>query len=112
MLSRWASNTSGASASTAARLLPRYDQWVLGPGTADPAVVPPAIRAQVSRGANVLIVGGVVSGTWAVRDDRVVVTWAPAGTRPRDDAAGEAVARLASALGRSLELDIDTADGG
>jgi hypothetical protein len=45
--------------STAVRLLPVYDQWVLGPRTADPHVVPPARRALISRGANIVIVGEV-----------------------------------------------------
>ena len=31
-------------ATSAVRLLPRYDQWVLGPGTADAHVVPPATQ--------------------------------------------------------------------
>lgn len=35
------------------RLLPGHDQWVLGPGTADPSVVPPQHRQQVTRGARI-----------------------------------------------------------
>ncbi|WP_456846045.1 DNA glycosylase AlkZ-like family protein [Cellulomonas sp. P5_C6] len=66
----------GSSSPTATvRLLPRYDQWVLGPGTADPHVVPPSVRGVVSRGANVVIVGGVVSGTWSRTGDDIDVTW-------------------------------------
>jgi hypothetical protein len=60
---------------TVLRLLPGYDQWVLGPGTADAHLVPPARRTLVSRGANIVIVGGVVSGTWSLSDDQVVVAW-------------------------------------
>ena len=41
-----------APTTTAVRLLPRYDQWVLGPGTADAHVVPPARRTLVSRQAS------------------------------------------------------------
>src|SRR4051812_30281332 len=52
--------------SPAVRLLPAYDQWVLGPGTADARVVPPAERTAISRGANIVIAGGVVSGTWSL----------------------------------------------
>jgi hypothetical protein len=59
-------------ATTAVRLLPGYDQWVLGPGTADAHVVPPARRNLVSRRANIVIVGGVVSGTWSLTGDHVV----------------------------------------
>ena len=72
------------SPTTAVRLLPGYDQWVLGPGTADPHVVPPRRRSLVSRQANVVIDGGVVSGTWALTHDQVAVDWfAEAGPAPR-----------------------------
>ena len=47
-------------ASTAVRLLPGHDQWVLGPGTADVHIVPPARRKLVSNGANLVIAGGVL----------------------------------------------------
>lgn len=101
--------------STAVRLLPAYDQWVLGPGTADSHVVPPARRALVSRGANIVIVGGVVSGTWSLRDDQVVAAWfAEAGPPPRA-ALAEQVARFATILDRPLQLTIhmdDTAESG
>ena len=46
------------------RLLPAADPWVMGPGTADPHVVPPAHRQLVTRGANLVLAGGVVAGTW------------------------------------------------
>ncbi len=95
-------------ATSVVRLLPAYDQWVLGPGTADAHVVPPGRRAVVSRQANLVIAGGVVSGTWSVTDDRVAVTWfAEAGGPPRD-ALAEEVARLATILGRPLRPAVDT----
>jgi hypothetical protein len=87
---------------TAVRLLPAYDQWVLGPGTADPHVVPPARRGLVSRGANIVVAGGVVSGTWSVTDDQVVAVWFAEAGPPSPDALAEEVARLAPVLGRSL----------
>lgn len=68
---------AAARPTDAVRLLPKYDQWVLGPGTADPRVVPPALRPEVSRGANLVVVGGVVAGTWTVRDEALVLTWSP-----------------------------------
>jgi hypothetical protein len=84
------------------RLLPAYDQWVLGPGTADPHVVPPARRKLVSRGANLVIAGGVVSGTWRLAEDEVVTAWfAEAGRAPKTALAGE-VQRLATILHRPL----------
>ena len=74
---------------TAVRLLPGYDQWVLGPGTADAHVVPPARRSLVSRQANLVIAGGVVSGTWSVTDDQLVTAWfADAGPPPAGRACG------------------------
>ena len=68
---------TATSASSAVRLLPGHDQWVLGPGTADAHIVPPARRARVSRGANLVIVGGVVSGSWSMTDDEVVAPGSP-----------------------------------
>lgn len=85
------------------RLLPRYDPWVLGPGTADARVVPPVLRPEVSRGAHLVVVDGVVAGTWVRRGDEVRVTRAPGGTaRPADDALDAEVARLAALLGAPL----------
>jgi hypothetical protein len=93
----------------AIRLLPGYDQWVLGPGTADARVVPPARRTLVSRQANVVIHGGVVSGTWTIGQDRVSTAWfAEAGLPPRDALADE-VARLGAILDRRLESIIRVA---
>ncbi len=88
------------TATTATRLLPAYDQWVLGSGTADPHVVPPSRRTLVSRGANLVIVGGVVSGTWSLAGDQVVVDWFAEAAPPAQDAVAEEVSRLASILGR------------
>ncbi|MBO3086990.1 DNA glycosylase AlkZ-like family protein [Cellulomonas dongxiuzhuiae] len=83
------------------RLLPQFDQWVLGPGTADVHVVPAELRAAVSRGARVVVVGGVVAGTWTITDQTVVVTWRP-GADPRDGDVVAEVDRLAGLLGRPL----------
>jgi len=85
------------------RLLPAYDQWVLGPGTADPMVVPPAQRAVVSRGANLVIAGGVVAGTWEVRRDHLTVTFFGDSRRPSSDALDEGTARLGASLARPLD---------
>jgi hypothetical protein len=95
-------------ATTAVRLLPGYDQWVLGPGTADAHVVPPARRTPISRQANIVIAGGVVAGTWSVTGDRVVVSWfAEAGPPPEKLVAAE-VARLATILDRPLEPTVQS----
>jgi hypothetical protein len=98
-----------APATRTVRLLPGYDQWVLGPGSADAQVVPPARRALVSRQANLVVAGGVVSGTWSLTGDRLVTGWfAEAGPAPREALAQE-VARLATILGRPLEPTVQVA---
>jgi hypothetical protein len=90
-------------ASTAVRLLPRYDQWVLGPGTADAHIVPTARRNLVSRQANIVIVGGVVSGTWSLTGDQVVTTWFPEARPPAREVLAREIARLAAVLGLPIQ---------
>ena len=94
---------------TAVRLLPGYDQWVLGPGTADAHIVPPGRRALVSRQANLVIVGGVVSGTWSLTHDELSVNWFAEGARPPGEAVAAEVTRLASILDRPLRSSFQTA---
>jgi Winged helix DNA-binding domain len=101
---------ASARRSKAVRLLPGFDQWVLGPGTADGVVTPKARRAQVSRQAGwispVVVVGGVVNGTWELSADRVTVTWfSENGRLPRTRLAEE-VERLSTILGRDLVLAV------
>ncbi|WP_433604409.1 DNA glycosylase AlkZ-like family protein [Dactylosporangium sp. CA-139114] len=59
---------AGAADFDAVRLLPAFDQFVLGPGTADPRVVPPEHRAKVSRAGGwispVVAYRGRVAGVW------------------------------------------------
>ena len=94
--------------STALRLLPGYDQWVIGPGTSDPHIVPPARRTLVTRQANLVILGGVVSGTWSLSEDQLAIAWfAESGQPPRKDLAEE-VARLGGILDRPLQPSIQT----
>ncbi len=92
-----------ARPSRAVRLLPGHDQWVMGPGTKDEQVTPPARRDVVTRKANLVTVGGVVAGTWTRRGDDLTVTWLDEGPPPRT-AIAEEVARLGSILGRDLRL--------
>jgi hypothetical protein len=95
-----------ASASTAVRLLPARDPWVMASGTSDTRVVPPARRELVSRSANLVVSRGVLAGTWAVRGDRLEVAWfEESGRVPRAALADEA-ARLARFLGRASELTL------
>jgi hypothetical protein len=100
-----------AKPSTAVRLLPGFDQYVLGPGTGDGHVVPPARRRVVSKQSGwispVVVAAGVVSGTWELEADRVRVAWfREAGRRPRA-ALEDEVKRLSSLLDRDLGMAIE-----
>ncbi len=68
---------AGTRPTTAVRLLGGFDQFVLGPGTADPHVVPASHRADVSRTAGwiapVVVTADGVVGTWESADGDVVV---------------------------------------
>jgi hypothetical protein len=77
----------------------------MGPGTKDVHVTPQARRDLVTRKANPVIVGGVVCGTWARKDDDLTVTWLHERPRP-DGAIEEEAARLAAILGRDLHLTL------
>jgi hypothetical protein len=92
----------------AVRLLPGFDQYVLGPGTGDARVVPSTHRGDVSKQsgwiAPVVVRGGVVCGTWELDRDRVRVAWfAESGRLPRSALRAE-VGRLAGILGRDLAI--------
>jgi Winged helix DNA-binding domain len=89
--------------SRAVRFLPGHDQWVIGPGTKDTRVTPAAHRDLMTRKANPVVVGGVVSGTWSVRGDELTVTWLEDGRRPRT-AVEEEAARMGDILGVDLRL--------
>ncbi len=83
-------------------LLPGKDDWVMGPGTKDAWVVPPDQRSAMTRGANPVVVDGVVAGTWRADADGVEVTCSLAGEA--HEAAVAEVARLGRLLGRELSL--------
>jgi hypothetical protein len=70
--------------------------------------VPPAKRTPISRGANILIVGGVVSATWSLTDDRLVTAWFERPTPPQREALEEEVARMAKILNRPLKSTVQT----
>jgi hypothetical protein len=97
----------------ALRLLPGFDQYVLGPTTSDGHVTPPSRRGAVSKQSGwispVVVAGGVVRGTWQLDGDHVRVTWFGGSRRPSRRVLGEEVDRLASILGRDLETSVDVA---
>jgi hypothetical protein len=79
-------------------LLPGKDDWVMGPGTKEAWVVPEDLRTDMTRGANPVLVDGVVAGTWRVVGDALEVA-AP----PSEELSAEAE-RLGSLLGSELLL--------
>ncbi len=95
-----ADSLAAAGPSDAVRFLPGHDQWVMGPGTKDVHVTPPARREPVTRRANVVIAGGVVCGTWAWKGEEVTVTWLDERPRPVE-AIEQETARLAQILDRA-----------
>jgi hypothetical protein len=99
--------------SSVLRLLPGFDQYVLGPGTEDPHVIPAGRRTAVSRQAGwispVVVLGGVVTGTWVAKDGEIRVAWfREAGSVP-SDALEEEAARLSAILGRYLRVSVSQA---
>ena len=90
------------------RLLPGFDQYVLGPGTSDARVVPSARRAHVSKQsgwiAPVVVGGGVVRGTWELDGEVVNVAWFEESGRTPRSALGAEVERLSTIIGRPLTL--------
>ena len=92
------------------RLLGGFDQYVLAPGTGDSHVVPAKRRPLVSKQSGwispVVVSGGVVSGTWELKDDRVLVAWFKEAALPRRLLDDE-MARLAEILARPLDLRVE-----
>jgi Winged helix DNA-binding domain len=101
---------AAAKPTKALRLLPGFDQWVLGPGTNDPRIVAPARRAAVSRQAGwispvVVVVGGVVVGTWELDGSTARVSWFAEAGRAPVRALGEEVGRIGQIVGRELTVE-------
>ena len=104
---------ASATPTSAVRLLGGFDQWVLGPGTADGHVTPTKRRAAVSKQSGwispVVVAGGVVSGTWERSGDEVSVAWfKEAGRMPRH-AIQDEIARLSAILDRDLRATFSRA---
>ena len=103
---------SGTSPSRRVRLLPAFDHYVLGAGTADPQVVPPARRSLVSKAAGwnlpVVVVGGRVAGTWEVNRDELTIGLFDEADRVQQRAIDEEIAFLEKVLDRRLTASITT----
>lgn len=92
------------------RLLPGFDQWVLGPGTGDPHILVPFRRRLVSRQsgwiAPVVVADGVVSGTWELGANGVRLNWFAEAGRPPADSLQRELDRLSVILDRGLNLEL------
>jgi hypothetical protein len=90
----------------ALRLLPGFDQWILGPGTDDPRVLDQRRRSAVSRQAGwispLVVHGGVVAGTWQREGDVVRIGWFGERGKPPRRAIAAEVERLGEIIGRPL----------
>ena len=98
---------------SAVRLLPGFDQYVLGPGTKDGHVVPAARRSAVSRQSGwispVVVAGGRVSGTWELKGTEVRIAWFGEAGRPPERRLQAEVARLSTVLDRDLRSAVTVA---
>lgn len=76
LLAEDAEELAGTPPTEAVRLLPGFDQYVLGPGTTAAEILAPARRGQVSRPggwiAPVVVAGGRVVGVWNSNEQAVV----------------------------------------
>ncbi len=97
-----ADDLAAATLDGAIHLLGPFDQYVLGPGTGDTALLPTEHRAKVSRAAGwispLVLVDGRIAGTWEQVDTEIVVSTFDARPLPKR-ALAAAVERLAVATG-------------
>ena len=98
-----------SEASDAVVLVPGYDPWVLGPGTADPRIIAPERRANATRGAHLVIRNGFVTGTWRERQNSIDIAWFSEAGPPPMDALKAAVQPLARIRAEDLELTVTSA---
>jgi Winged helix DNA-binding domain len=94
------------------RLLPAFDQYVLGPGTKDPHLIGAKRRNEISRAAGwisaVVVYRGRVAGTWDMKDGGLnVVLFKEAGPVPKRQIAAEAD-RIGAFTGKPVTLRIAT----
>lgn len=96
--------------SRAVHLLGGFDQWVLGPGTADTHIIPAGRRQAVSKTAGwiapVVVVGGVVAGTWELKGEDIAMSWFPEASVPPRARLEAGIERLSSIVGRRLRVTI------
>lgn len=103
VLTEHADELAATEPSREVHLLGPFDQYVLGPGTADTELLPKTHRGKVSRTAGwiapLVVDAGRITGTWELDGDHVAVSMFDDAPLPKGfDAALE---RLASATGRA-----------
>ncbi|MEU6113639.1 winged helix DNA-binding domain-containing protein [Streptomyces sp. NPDC047117] len=100
---------AAARPSREVRLLAGFDQYVLGPGTADSRLVPAQYRKEVSRTAGwispVVVHGGRVAGVWAFSDAAVDVALFKDHAAERGPVPDEGLAAEAAHLARCTGVD-------
>jgi len=110
ILSKDLDELASSKPTTAVRLLPGFDQYVLGPGTKDGHIIPAKRRTTVSKQAGwiapIVVADGSVKGTWELNGDRLHVDWfKECGAPPRIKLAAE-IERLSAILERDLRPDV------
>jgi Winged helix DNA-binding domain len=105
MLTEHVEELADIEACRGTRLLSGFDQYLLGPGTNDEALLPKEHRSAVSRTSGwispIVVVNGRVVGVWNIVDHELVVSPFPdSGRLPRKDLEKEA-AHVARAIGPS-----------
>ena len=88
------------------RLLPAADPWVMGPGTANPRVVPPAHRATRDPRRQPRARERCRGRTWTRKAGTLSVAWFAVADPPDHDLLGAEAARLATFLGTELDLKV------
>jgi hypothetical protein len=104
ILSEHADDLARTKASRSVRLLGAFDQYVLGPGTGDPQILPAEHRAKVSRAAGwispIVVVAGRITGVWELIDNQVRVSFFPGADRPSAKDLEAEVTHVSRARGR------------
>jgi hypothetical protein len=99
-----------ARPSTEVRLLGGFDQWVLGPSTDDPHIIPIGRRSAVSRQSGwispVVLRGGVVAGTWKRGSHTIEVDWFAEAGPPPHGALRREVSRVGKLVNRELRVEL------
>ncbi len=116
LLAEHAGELLDTRAEPSVRLLPAFDQYLLGPGTTDEAVVDAAHRPLVSRAGGwisaVVLVDGRAVGSWQEDDGVLTVSPFPGAAAPPARALAAEASWLEAALGRALQVRTQGGGGG